>query len=178
MTANSMELKAYKRGVSHESSAWYMNNLTTYLAEQQDTRGQFGLMESILAPGNEPPPHIHAREDELYYIIEGEFDVYAGKDAFKVKQGECVFLPRLIPHAFKIRSPKLRLLLIITPGGLEAAFRGMASPADKLDLPSGMPTYAAANLEKTVQVLQEYGVRLLTTDEVTTQLPLYPKPLA
>ncbi|MEI9978078.1 MAG: cupin domain-containing protein [Edaphobacter sp.] len=177
MSIGTTELKAYKRAPSHESSTWYMNNLTTYLAEKKDTDGQFGLMEAVLVPGNEPPPHIHAREDELYYVLEGEFDVYAGKDAFKVKQGECVFLPRLIPHGFKIRSPKLRLLLIITPGGLEGAFRGMASPAERIDLPSGMQTYATADLSKAVQVFEEYGVRLLSPDEVPTELPLYPEPL-
>lgn len=175
MSTNLTELKAYKRALSQESSTWYMNSLTTYFAEKKDTGGQFGLMEASLVPGNEPPPHTHSREDELYYVLEGDFDVYAGKDAFKVKQGECIFLPRLIPHAFKIRSPKLRVLLIIAPGGLEAAFRGMASPAEKLDLPSGMKTYATANLEKAVQVLDEYGVRLLSPDEVTSQLPLYPR---
>ena len=177
MSIKSTELKAYKRGPSQEFSTWYMNSLTTYLAEKNDSDGQFGLMEAVLVPGNEPPPHTHTREDELYYVLEGEFDVYAGNDAFKVKQGECVFLQRLVPHAFRIRSPKLRLLLIISPGGLEAAFRGMASPAERLDLPSGMQTYATANLEKTLQVLTKYGVRLLTSEEITSQLPLYPNQL-
>jgi quercetin dioxygenase-like cupin family protein len=169
--------KAYKRGPSPESSTWYMNSLTTYLAEKKDTDGQFGLMEAVLVPGNEPPPHIHSREDELYYVLEGEFDVYAGEDACKVKQGECIFLPRLIPHAFKIRSPKLKVLLILTPAGLEAAFRSMASPAERLDLPSGMQTYATADLTRAVQVFEDHGARFLSQEEVSSRLPLYPTPL-
>ena len=153
---------------------WYMASLTTYLVEARDTNGDFGLMESVLVPGNEPPPHVHSREDELYYLLEGEFDVYVGEEAFKVGAGECVFLPKLTPHAFVIRSPRLRLLLIITPGGLEGAFRGMASPAQNLELPIGMPSYSTADLRRTVQIFEDYGVRLLSPDEIAEQLPLYP----
>ena len=76
-------------------------------------------MEATLAPGTEPPPHIHSREDELFYVLEGAFDVYVGEEAFKVKMGECVFLPKFKPHAFIIRSPRLRVLALFIPAGLE-----------------------------------------------------------
>ena len=128
-----------------------MASLTTYLVEAIDTNGDFSLMESVLVPGNEPPPHVHSREDELYYVLEGEFDVYVGQEAFKVEAGACVFLPKLKPHAFVIRSARLRLLLIITPGGLERGFHSVASPARSLELPIGMPTYSTGDLQQTAQ---------------------------
>jgi mannose-6-phosphate isomerase-like protein (cupin superfamily) len=155
-----------------------MSNLTTYLVEEEDSNGDFGLIEAVMEPGNEPPPaHVHSREDELYYILEGEFDVYVGEEAFKVQTGECVFLPKLKPHAFVIRSSRIRLLLIITPGGLEEAFRSMASPAQSLDLPVGMPTYSTSDLKQTAQRFSGYGVRFLAPEEIEEQLPLYPNPL-
>jgi len=98
-----------------------MGNLTTNLVEKKDTDGAFCLVEAILAPGNEPPPHVHSREDETFYVLEGEFDVYVGEEAFKVETGECIFLPRFKPHASVIRSPRLRLLILFIPGGLEEA---------------------------------------------------------
>jgi hypothetical protein len=49
-------------------------------------------VQATLAPGNEPPPHMHSREDELFHVLDGEFDVYVGKEAFKVESGECIFL--------------------------------------------------------------------------------------
>jgi len=49
------------------------------LAEKKDTNGAFLLVEATLAPGTEPPPHVHTREDELFYVLEGKFDVYAGQ---------------------------------------------------------------------------------------------------
>ena len=113
----SSPLKAFKRAPSLELSKWENGNLTTNLAEKTDTKGAFLLMEATLAPGTEPPPHVHSREDELFYVLEGGFDVYVGEDAFKVKTGECVFLPKFKPHAFVIRSPRLRVLALFTPAG-------------------------------------------------------------
>ena len=51
--------------------------------------------------------------------------MYVGKEAFKVEAGECVFLPRFKPHAFVIRSPRLRVLALFSPAGLEEVFRGI-----------------------------------------------------
>jgi hypothetical protein len=59
-------LVAYKRSRSLESSNWYMGSLLTFLAESKDTDGSFTLLEGLLKPGNEPPPHVHGREDELF----------------------------------------------------------------------------------------------------------------
>jgi hypothetical protein len=134
---------------------------------------------------------VHTREDELFYVLEGEFDVYVGKDAFKMEAGECVFLPRFKPHAFVIRSPRLHLLVLITPAGLEEAFRKIDSPAQSREVPNapltnsadagkafhGIKQLKAEDLKQTVQLLAEYGAQFLTPDEVADQLPLYPKPL-
>jgi quercetin dioxygenase-like cupin family protein len=173
----SSALQAFKRAPSLGLSQWENGNLTTNLAEKKDTNGAFFLVEAMLAPGTEPPPHVHTREDELFYVIEGEFDVYVGKEAFKVETGECVFLPRFKPHAFVIRSPRLHVLALFTPAGLEDAFRGMSTPAQRLELPTEAVTYSTGDLKQTAQRLGECGARFLTPDEVPEQLPLYPKAL-
>jgi hypothetical protein len=59
-------MKAFKRAPSLKVSKWYMGNVTTNLAEKKDTGGAFCLVEAISVPGNEPPPHVHSREDELF----------------------------------------------------------------------------------------------------------------
>ena len=169
------ELKAFKRAPFLGLSQWENGNLTTKLAERKDTNGAFFLVEAMLAPGTEPPPHVHTREDELFYVLEGEFDVYVGKEAFKVETGECVFLPRLKPHAFVIRSPRLRILALFTPAGLEEAFRGMSTPTQRLEFPRGGLTYSTGDLKQTAQRLSEYGARFLTPHEIAEQLPVYPK---
>jgi quercetin dioxygenase-like cupin family protein len=153
----SLELNAFKRAPALGLSQWENGNLTTNLAEKKDTNGAFLLVEAMLAPGTEPPPHVHTREDELFYVLEGEFDVYVGKDAFKVQAGECVFMPRFRPHAFVIRSPRLRVLALFTPAGLDDYFRSMSSPAQSLNLPSGAATYSTGDLKEVAQRLSEYG---------------------
>jgi Mannose-6-phosphate isomerase len=177
MNNGSLELKAFKRAPCLGLSKWEHGNLVTNLAEKKDTNGAFLLIEATLAPGTEPPPHVHTREDELFYVLEGKFDVYVGEKAFDVKEGECVFMPRFKPHAFVIRSPRLRVLALFTPAGLEEAFRAMSSSAQSLNLPSGAATYSTGDLKQVAQLLSEYGARFLTPDEVTEQMPLYPKPL-
>ena len=177
MNNTSPQLKAFKRGPSLELSKWYMGMLLTNLAESKDTNGAFFLMEATAAPGTEPPPHVHTREDELFYLLQGEVDMYVGKEAFKVETGESTFCPKLKPHAFAIRSRRARVLILATPGGLEEAFRSESSAAQNLDLPTGAPTYSTTDLKDAAQRFGEHGVLFLTPDEVADQLPLYPKPL-
>jgi quercetin dioxygenase-like cupin family protein len=172
------QLVAFKRAPSLELSQWEMGNLTTNLAETKDTNGAFLLMEATLAPGTEPPPHVHSREDELFYVLDGEFDVYVGEGAFKVATGECIFLPRFKPHAFVIRSPRLRVLALFTPAGLEEAFRAGSVPAQALDVGTEVPTYSTTDLKQTAQRFSLYGVRFLAPDEIDDQMPLYPKRLS
>jgi len=175
MKNTSLPLKAFKRAPSLKLSKWYMGMLLTNLTETQDTNGAFAFFEATLVPGTEPPPHMHSREDELFYVLEGEFDVYVGEEVFNAKTGDCIFLPRFKPHAFIIRSPRLRLLILFAPAGVEEAFRSVSSPAQNLNLPQGALTYSAADLELTAQRFSTRGVRMLATDEVAQQLPLYPK---
>jgi hypothetical protein len=58
MNNSSSGLKAFKRAPSLGLSQWENGNLTTNLAEKKDTSGSFLLVEAMLAPGTEPPPHV------------------------------------------------------------------------------------------------------------------------
>ena len=174
MRNTSSSLIAYKRGASLNSSTWYKNTLLTFLAESKDTGGNFSLAEASLTPGNEPPAHLHEREDELFYILEGEINAYVGKEAFRVGVGECLFLPKRKPHAIIVRSLRIRVLVLFVPAGLEECFRAMSSPAEKLELPvEGEATYSPSNREQAIPLLEKYAVRFLSPDEVAEQMPLY-----
>src|SRR5215468_2670487 len=177
MKNTSSSLKPFKRNTSLELSTWYMGILLTNLVEKKDTNGAFSLLEATLVPGNEPPPHVHTREDELFYVLEGDFDVYVGEEAFNVSASECIFLPKFRPHALVIRSPRLRVLILYTPGGLEEAFSKMSAPAQNLEPPTAALTYSQSDLDHTARRFGEHGVQILSPEEVAEQLPLYPRPL-
>ena len=146
MNHTQSQSRTFKRTTSLELSRWYMGIVLTNLVEKKDNDGAFSLLEATLVPGNEPPPHVHSREDELFYVLEGEFDVYVGEEAFNVTMSECIFLPKFRPHAFVIRSPRLRVLIVYTPGGLEEAFSKMSSPVQNLDPPTEALTYSQYDL--------------------------------
>jgi hypothetical protein len=117
---------------------------------------------------------VHEREDELFYILAGEMDVYVGEQAFRVRAGECCFLPKLKPHTFVIRSPRIHMLALFSPAGFEGYIHSRRSRAEKLELPSGGAlSYSTPNLEHATRVGEEYGIRFLSPDEFTEQMPLY-----
>jgi quercetin dioxygenase-like cupin family protein len=109
-----------------------------------DTDGAFDLVESKMKKGTEPPPHIHDREDELFYILAGEIKVFADGQVFTVAAGESVFLPKKIPHAYLIQSEECHVLALMTPGGFLNAINKMNTPARTMEIPSDMETYATA----------------------------------
>jgi quercetin dioxygenase-like cupin family protein len=127
---------AFGRGrESLEHSVWYTGWLLTFLATGEDTQGQFALMEQIARKGNVPPRHIHHREDETFYVIEGEMTFSIGDRTLKATPGTVVFAPRDIPHSFTIDSEQVRILVQITPAGLEGFFKACSVPAPSMELP-------------------------------------------
>jgi quercetin dioxygenase-like cupin family protein len=167
-------MQAYKRFPALENSTWYKGILVSQLAGGSDTGGAFDLVESKMKKGTEPPPHIHDREDELFYILAGEIRVFADGQVFTVTAGESVFLPKKIPHAYLIESDECHVLALMTPGGFLNAINKMNSPARTMEIPPDMETYATADLTATMGVFMKYGVHMLSPDEIAQQLPVYP----
>ena len=86
------------------------------------TAGGFTLIESSTKGG--APWHVHTREDEYFYVLEGEIVVWCGEEEFHGKAGSFIFLPRGIPHAWDVESEgKAKLLMMTVPGMLEEFLR-------------------------------------------------------
>ncbi|HEX4165449.1 MAG TPA: cupin domain-containing protein [Bryobacteraceae bacterium] len=178
MTSEIISLKPFKRAPSIAISTWHKGILSTQLATDENTGGAFDLVLSNMRSGTEPPPHVHTREHECFYVLDGELDAYVGNNVFHVGPGECAFLPLGRPHAFIIRSPEIRMLVLITPGGLMKYIASMAVPAEKLEIPSDSVTYATADLEETMKIFLKHGVRFLSPEEVADEMPAFPSRLA
>jgi mannose-6-phosphate isomerase-like protein (cupin superfamily) len=89
--------RAYKRSPALTNSTWYKGNLVSQMAGPADNNGAFDLIIVKMRRGNEPPPHVHSREDEFFYVLSGEMKVYVDGEVFSVTAGECMFLPRRKP---------------------------------------------------------------------------------
>jgi Cupin domain len=89
----------------------------------------------VVRPGGEPPLHVHAREDETFYVLDGEITFQRGNERIDAGPGDAVFMPRGVQHGFAVRTDTASLLQAFTPGGLEAAFRSLSEPAQADELP-------------------------------------------
>src|SRR5215469_3495697 len=142
---------------SLDRSVWYNGSLMTFLATCEDTHGQFALIEAVARRGNVPPPHIHHREDEIFYLLEGEVVVSVGDRTIKGTPGTMIFLPRDVRHSFTIESEQSRMLILLTPAGLEEWFREFSVPAPSMTLPpADEPEYR--ELQRMLKTAPRYGL--------------------
>ncbi len=95
----------------------------TIKAGTRATNGSMTVLEFTMAPKHGPALHTHLREDELWYVLDGEFRFKAGDAMMQASTGGFAFGPRGVPHCFQnIGETPGRLLVVTTPSGLERFF--------------------------------------------------------
>ena len=112
-----------------QDAFWWQGSLMTIKARAEDTGGALGLVEGRFYEGFGPPLHVHNREDEALYVLEGQIRFRQGDDEFVAGPGTLVWGPRGIPHAFKVQPGGARALVIVMPGGFERMFEEGGVPA-------------------------------------------------
>jgi quercetin dioxygenase-like cupin family protein len=148
---------------SQDHSVWYNGSLMTFLATGEDTRGQFALIEAVGRRGNAPPPHIHHREDEVFYVLEGEIVASIGDRTIKGTPGMMIFLPRDVQHTFAIESEQARMLILLTPAGFEGWFKEFSAPARAMTLPpADQPGYG--EVQRMLEVAPRYGLEFASPE--------------
>lgn len=105
-------------------AVWFTNNRMTLKATAETTGGAYGLVEALAPAGSGPPLHVHHREDETFWVLEGTLTVRCGERTFGAGPGSYVFLPRGIPHTFVVEGDSpARIVSISTPGRPRALLR-------------------------------------------------------
>jgi mannose-6-phosphate isomerase-like protein (cupin superfamily) len=137
---------------------WFLTNRMTIKATAESTGGAFGLVESLIAPGFSPPLHVHHREDESFWVLEGEVTMQCGDKSFRAGPGSFVFLPRDVPHSFVVEGDTpVRMLTLLTPGGGEGVFIDGGRPAER----DGLPPPAPSDIAALKQVSERYGAEIV-----------------
>ena len=170
---------AFARAVNLESSFTYMGSLMTFLAKGSETNGRFALMEFHTKTGNEPPPHVHEWEHELYFVLQGTMRFYCEDKILDISAGDVVFLPQGKAHAFTCTSDVVRTLIFVQATGkdavgLDSYFLAMGEPATSMLLPESGITYAVDDPEHAIHVGASNGIRILSPSESQQALPQYP----
>src|SRR5688572_16670552 len=118
---------------------WWQGALMSIKARAGDTGSALGLVEARFPEGFGPPLHVHDREDEAFYVLDGEIRFRQGEDEFVAGPGTLVWGPRGVPHAFKVQAGGARALVIMMPGGLERMFEEAGAPARGSAKPAPAP---------------------------------------
>lgn len=139
-------------------TVWFLRNHMTIKATAASTGGAFGLVESLIAPGFSPPLHVHHREDESFWVLEGEVSMRCGDRTFRASAGSFVFLPRDVPHTFVVEGDRpVRMLTLLTPGGGEGVFIDAGRPAEH----DGLPPASPPDIEALKRVSERYGAEIV-----------------
>lgn len=96
----------------------------TILLDGAATGGRLTVVRSRMGEGAASPLHLPHNEDEMFVLLKGSGLFWVGDECHEVDEGGAVFLPRNVPHAYRITSPEVDLLTLCTPSGMEDFFRG------------------------------------------------------
>ncbi len=108
-----------------------VGGVTLLKAATESTGGSFTLLENHVPPLAGPPRHVHAREDEMWFVLEGDLRFRADEEILHAAQGSFVFVPRGTEHCFQnVSDVVARVLVMFTPSGMERFFEGHAALPD------------------------------------------------
>ena len=128
-------MKPYRLAPEQGHAVWNSGGLMTFKATGADTRGRFWLMEYLLGPRTMVQLQSHAREDQAWYVIEGEVRCTVGEVSFRAPAATFVYIPRGVLHGLAVETSSARLLVLGTPAGAEHFFWETGEPAGALTLP-------------------------------------------
>ena len=151
--------RGYALDKNEGQAIWTMGERMTLKATKALTGNAFTVLEDLVAPGGEPPPHFHENEDEAYYVLEGEMKVTVADETFHAKAGSFVFLPRHIVHYWQVvGAGPVRFLTFFAPGGVEDFFLELSQPARAPTPPP--PPAGPPDIARIVETAGRYGIRL------------------
>jgi quercetin dioxygenase-like cupin family protein len=138
---------------------WFFGALATVKASSETTAGRVTVIEHVASEGSGPPVHVHHREDEWFYVIEGELTFWVGGRTIKAPTGSFVYGPRDIPHTFKVTSLQARSLVVTEPAGFEKFMRALGEPAAAHTIPPA--SVPLPSRDRIMAAAAEFGLEIL-----------------
>jgi quercetin dioxygenase-like cupin family protein len=138
------------------SPFWFIGTLVVHKAAARDTRGAFDLVDQWLPAGFAPPRHIHRREDEAFYVLEGDATFWYGENELRAERGGFIYLPRGIEHALKVGHGGARLLTLTLPSGFAEFVAEAGEPARQRSIPAP----GAVDTGRLAEIAARYGIEI------------------
>jgi quercetin dioxygenase-like cupin family protein len=147
-----------------EGDAWWWlgPTLATVKATGKETGGRYTLVEVLEPDGAEAPLHVHHREDEAFWILEGDLTFQVGEETIKASPGSLLFGPRDVPHSYTVDCGPARMLFVLSPAGFEEFIYATSEPAKERTLgppPEGPPS--EEEMEQLGAIARQYGCEIL-----------------
>jgi quercetin dioxygenase-like cupin family protein len=158
-TSHAPALKPVAVPSDEGEARWWFGGLAVIKATAADTGGQMTIVEMTEPPGAEAPLHVHHREDEGFWVLEGDVTFEVGDATIEAHAGDYAFGPRHIPHRYAVGATGCRMLFICTPAGFEDLVIAMSEPAGSRTLPP--PSEEEPDLERIAAIAEAHGAELL-----------------
>jgi quercetin dioxygenase-like cupin family protein len=118
------------------ADVWWKSGRVTVKAGGAETGHAFSQIEVGDPRGSGPPLHLHHNADETFYVLDGEVTVLVGDERIDLTAGDYCFGPRGIAHAYIVRSGRARMLVTVSPAGVEELFVSLGVPVTGSEPPT------------------------------------------
>ena len=136
---------------------WFFGMLAEIKASAAETGGMYTLVEIIAPAGLQTPLHVHYREDEGFYVLEGSVTIEVGEQTVELGEGRHAFGARDIPHRFTVGPEGARMIWVLTPTGFEDFVDEVSVPAETATVP---PAHVLPP-ENAAEIVLRHGMGLL-----------------
>ena len=141
---------------------WHLGALISFKALSEETGSQYWALEGMADKKMAVPLHSHSREDEIWYVLEGEVAFTLDGEVLTGGPGTFVYIPRNVPHTFQVKSETARWFGLGIGGNFDQWFFETGEPAHSMTLPpapAGHPT--EAEVRAITDSLKAYGTDTL-----------------
>jgi quercetin dioxygenase-like cupin family protein len=150
------------RSSTEGQATWALGSLFQQLASGAETGGAFGLAQVTQPAGTATPLHLHTREAEAFYLLDGTMTYRAGDQTYQLSPGSFLYLPAGLPHAFRVTGTSpARFLAIVAPGGLMDLYDEVGRPAAQHQLPQHGEEQMKADIGRWLEAAPRYGIQVI-----------------
>jgi quercetin dioxygenase-like cupin family protein len=161
-TASKRAGRVLHRPVETGPAFWGPGDHYTFLVTGEESGGAYFAMEALVPSGGGPPPHIHTREEETFYVLEGEIEFLLGKETILAGPGDFVNVPRGTVHRFQnVGTETAKLVLTFTPAGIDRWFAEILDAAPNKVGASDVPDNVEEVAARYAATAADYGIEFV-----------------